>query len=459
MQAYDRSDRLEERPPTGNIEDVQKDNQDVLSVDGTHLLSPENHTMALIIGSNFKPLPLIDVNNPRNLQSDILPAPRAQISWLPPMAQYLFQFYLSETMRLTVPSSYAKNEICRFLVPMSFREPSLLYAVMAFAAVHLDAMGKLPGNSKRRIDSLHWTSIRSLRQLLNESDPVSQAVALATTRTLCQAQIYGGTSLWRVHLDGARAILESIQSMNQATNDGCRNSTNTEFLSSWFHNAEALAALSPTGLFSDQRQAKCQSDSGVFFDIYGGVMSDLPALFRAVGALVAKGRRRNCTTDVVHEAASLVQEIRLRITRDSVENLPLEPNILLSLPANDIHNYALSNSGFLYTALLHIYCGAQALSPLAFEVQFCVDQIIQLARNMSCEHGLSPKVLLVAPLFTAGLCAAGSARESIRDALEDIGEWMRTPHLSKTLALLERVWQQYPDGSQNAGAWEYFGES
>ncbi|EWY83717.1 hypothetical protein FOYG_13514 [Fusarium oxysporum NRRL 32931] len=375
--------------------------------------------------------------------------PQHQISFLPPMAKYLFQFYLSETMRLTVPSSYAKTEICRFLVPMSLQEPSLLYAVMAFASVHLDAIGMLPGNSQRLIDSLHWASINHLRRLLEDADTTSQTVALATTRTLCQAQIYGGTSLWRIHLDGARAILQTSQTGKQVMSRP-HIPVNTGFLDSWFHNAEALASLSPAGLLGGQLLVHGQTDSGAFLDIYGGVMSDLPALFKEVGALLGKKHVR--TAELELETEDLVHQIHARLSRDKAENMIIASDLLSFLSANDIQNYALSNAGFLYMALLHLYCSMGSLSPFATEVRFCVTQIIQCAHKMSRESGLSPRVLLVSPLFTAGLYAIGSARDEIRLELVDIGRWMKTPHLFKTLELLERVWLQHPDDSTRT--WE-----
>ncbi|KAF4345117.1 cytochrome P450 monooxygenase 4ac1 [Fusarium beomiforme] len=389
------------------------------------------------------------LTGPLRPYEQVISRPQRQISFLPPMAQYLFQFYLSETMRLTVPSSYAKAEICRFLVPMSLREPSLLYAVMAFAAVHLDAVGQLPGNSQRLVDSLHWASISHLRRLLREDDSTSQAVALATTRTLCQAQIYGGTALWRVHLDGARAILQSSQSDNHDMNKSIE-SVNAEFLSSWFHNAEALASLSPAGIIGSQLTETHQPVSGVFFDIYGGVMSDLPALFKEVGSLLE--RKTVASAQLDPETDALVQGIHLRLARDTAENMFIRTGIASSLPENDIQNYTLSNAGFLYMALLHLYAGIKLLPPFAAEVQFCVDQIIQCAHGMSRESGLSPRVLLVSPLFTAGLYAIGTARDQIRSALIDIGKWMKTRHLSKTLELLEKVWLQYPGDTERA--WE-----
>ncbi|KAH7154206.1 fungal-specific transcription factor domain-containing protein [Fusarium sp. MPI-SDFR-AT-0072] len=379
----------------------------------------------------------------------VIPRPQHQISFLPPMAQYLFQFYLSETMRLTVPSSYAKTEICRFLVPMSLQEPSLLYAVMAFASVHLDAIGMLPGNSQRLIDSLHWASINHLRRLLEDTDSTSQTVALATTRTLCQAQIYGGTSLWRIHLDGARAILQTSQIGKQVMSRP-QTPVNTGFLDSWFHNAEALASLSPAGLIGSQLLVHGQTDSGPFLDIYGGVMSDLPALFKEVGILLGKKHMR--TPELELETENLVQRIHTRLSRDKAENMIITSEMLSFLSANDIQNYALSNAGFLYMALLHLYCSMRSLPPFAIEVRFCVAQIIQCAHKMSRESGLSPRVLLVSPLFTAGLYSIGAARDEIRLELADIGRWMKTPHLFKTLELLERVWLQHPDDSTRT--WE-----
>ncbi|KAM0426083.1 hypothetical protein ACHAPT_008714 [Fusarium lateritium] len=412
--------------------------------DDTALIIPYNDPLEFDPGSEPE---IVE----RNLTLALPPLP-SQISVLPPMAHYLFQFYLAETMRLTVPSSYARTQICHFLVPMSMQQPSLLYAIMAFAAVHLEATGRLPRNPGRLIDTLQSTSIQHLRQLLTDEDPIAQAAALATARTLCQAQIYGGTASWRVHLNGARAILES-----------------SHLRTRWFNNAEALAALSPSGILHGQLQVDCcHSSTRARFDMFGGVMSDLPDLFREVGALVKESRRQQhnrvsestilSETDITHEANALMREIYYRLERDSVENLALQPDMLIGLSANDIHDYALSNAGFLCTALLHIHCGVRALSPYAEEAQFCVDQIIQCAQDMTYSSGLSPRVLLVAPLFTAGICATGPAQDSIRSALTDIGRWMRTPHLAKTQALLEHIWLQPPAEPQSSRVWSWFAD-
>lgn len=391
------------------------------------------------------------------------------VQFLPPMAHQLLQFYLTETMRLTVPSSYARTEMCRFLVPMSMHQPSLLHAIMAFAAVHLEATGRLSRADKMLTDTFHSTSIRHLRRLLDHDDPSAQAVALATARTLCQAQIYGGTSSWRVHLNGARAIIESSQSWSYIVGSDRPGPTpNISFLSSWFNNAEALAALSPTGLLHGQLQADGQPMPAVYFDMFAGAMSDLPDLFREVGALVKESRRQRhnrppqrlvlSEADITHEAGLFIQEIHARLQRDSFENMAVNPNMALAFSEGEIHDYALSNAGFLYTALLHVHCGALATSPTDAAVKSCVTHIIRCAQDMTSASGLSPRVLLVAPLFTAGLCATGPAQDSVRAALTDIGRWMRTPHLTKTLSLLEQFWESSLADAKTSHVWSWFGE-
>ncbi|KAK7429789.1 hypothetical protein QQZ08_003634 [Neonectria magnoliae] len=336
---------------------------------------------------------------------------------------------------------------------------------MAFAAIHLDAIGGLDDNAEKLIDTLQGNSITHLRHQLARRDPTARVVSLATTRTLCQAQIYGGKPLWRLHLNGARAILQSSHTRHDTQGSCSCASTEEGFLLSWYNNAEGLAALTPAGLPSGQLGISCPSSREVFFDIFGGVMSDLPDLFKEVGALVKERRRRVgpssshsilAESDIAVEADTLIREIHYRLQRDTAENLSLHPQILLTLSANDIEDYALGNAAFLYTALLHIHCGVQRKPSSGPEAQFCVQNIIYCAQNMNFSSGLSPRVLLVAPLFAAGLCAVGSGRESARSALVDIGSWMKTPHLSKTLTFLEQSWSQFNGGLEGDGVWAWF---
>ncbi|VUC30222.1 unnamed protein product [Clonostachys rosea] len=392
------------------------------------------------------------------------------VALLPPTAQYLLQYYLSQTIRLTVPSDYARDEICRFVLPMALENRPLLFAIMTFAAVHLHSHGMLLGEPEKLIDKLERSSIQSLQPKFHDRDPVAQAMSLTTTRTLCQAMIYRGTSSWRVHLDNARFILRHAHFRDNSATQNCSCSAIHGFLSSWYDNTEALAALTPLGLRHGQLEAKCLRSVDVQFDVFGGTASDLPGLLREVGAMVKEKRSRHTSqlfptgslnsilsdSDIDLEAQALVREVRRRLERDTVSNLVCDRHLPAALSGDDVQDYVLSNAGYLYTALLYIYCGIQALPISSPEVQEVVSGLVWCSQNMKRSAGFSPRVLLVTPLFTAGLCAKGTARADVKAELEDIGKWVGMPHIPTTLSILEGVWATFDGDPGNEDVWSYF---
>ncbi|CAK7215184.1 hypothetical protein SCUCBS95973_002395 [Sporothrix curviconia] len=426
-----------------------------------------------------------------------------------PMHRFLFHHYLQETIRLTAPSDYARNEICRLVVPLSFHHPCLLYAVLAFAARHVHSLGGFPmpdNGGQRLIMELEDESMRHLRHQLAEEAHLQQnaAVALATTRTLCQSQIFATGHAWRTHLEGAKAILQSIgMSDNLATSASSSSSSSNLhiFLASWYDNVEAQAALTPLGLRRGQLEMASskgrtsnipgpstststsprfhhENGQDVYFDVFGGVASDVPDLFREVGALVMERRRSLkrrvydeeednsdnddddddddddeeeesasilSEDDIAREADALVRAIHVRLERDAVANtlrrLRDDDRVAGSLPADAMHDYALSNAGFLHTALLYIHGAVQGLPPSAPPVRHSVAQILWASDNMrSASAPLSPRVLMATPLFAAGLWALPDAQVAVQQSFAAMGTWMRTPHNRRSAALLAHVW-------------------
>ncbi|CAK7230857.1 hypothetical protein SEUCBS140593_007728 [Sporothrix eucalyptigena] len=400
------------------------------------------------------------------------------------MHRFLFHHYMQETIRLTAPSDYARNEICRLVVPLSFHHPCLLYAVLAFAARHVHSLGGFPmaDGGNRLIMELEDESMRHLRYQLAEESHLQQnaAVALATTRTLCQSQIFATGHSWRTHLEGAKAILQSIS----ASDNAASSSSNLHlFLASWYDNVEAQAALTPLGLRRGQLEMGSgksrkstvstttafvhnENSQDVYFDVFGGVASDVPDLFREVGALVMERRRSLKRSqegyreengdngasilsddDIAREADALVKAIHARLERDAVGNtlrrLLEDDRVSGSLPADAMHDYALSNAGFLHTALLYIHGAVQGLPPTAAPVRHSVEQILWASDNMqSASAPLSPRVLMATPLFAAGLWALPDAQVAVRQSFAAMGTWMRTPHNRRSAALLAHVWSK-----------------
>ena len=443
--------------------------------------------------------------------------------------RFLLNHYVHDTIRLTAPSDYARTEICRSVVPMAYDQPCLLFAMMAFAARHLYALGALPvgdsdlpGNDAEEvIAELEDRSMSSLRQHLTEPNFNQHAVALATTRTLCQSQILAAGDSWRTHLEGARAILQAASSQAQFKSkfttggeSGLQKSRERDgldagepsihdFLASWYNNVEALAALTPLGLRRGQLEmANVPGRRNVYFDVFGGLVSDVPDLFREVGALVIERRRRmkraqkDCSSnsnnedddnnddnddnydnddndaedidrgdsilsddDIALEAESLVENIHARLEQDTVGNLRMDNNLLVSLSPDNMHDYAMSNASFLHTALLYLHCAVQGLPLSAPAVRHSVEQIVWCYGNMKSASALSPRVLMGTPLFTAGLWAMPDVQGAIRGYFATMGTWMRTPHNVRSSAVLEFVWSKTSSPHHHHDVLTYLGTS
>ncbi|ERS98589.1 hypothetical protein HMPREF1624_05375 [Sporothrix schenckii ATCC 58251] len=453
-----------------------------------------------------------DVTTVSRRPTSVLLAPQIDMPELSPaslcpMHRFLFHHYMHETIRLTAPSDYARTEICRLVVPMSFRHPCLLYAVLAFGARHVHALGGFPVGvpGDRLIMELEDESMRHLRQQLSDGPHLHQhaSVALATTRTLCQSQIFATGHAWRTHLEGARAILQAVGDAQKTArhtklsslSPSSSSSSESElevFLASWYDNVEAQAALTPLGLRRGQLEMahtrrnsvrpRTTNSEDVYFDVFGGVASDVPDLIREVGALVMEKRRsmrggserrvvddeqqqdddqndcilsaddnqNDCilsADDIAREADALVRAIHARLQRDAVGNtlrrLQSDDRVARSLPRDAMHDYALSNAGFLHTALLYIHGAVQGLPPTAPCIQHSVQQILWASDNMrSPSAPLSPRVLMATPLFSAGLWALPDAQIAIQRSFAAMGMWMRTPHNRRSAALLAYVWSK-----------------
>ncbi|KAF2019829.1 hypothetical protein BU24DRAFT_459458 [Aaosphaeria arxii CBS 175.79] len=431
------------------------------------------------------------------------------MSTLGPLERSLLNHYINQAVRITSTSAYTADEICRFIIPRCMEAPSLLYATMAWSAVHLRAVGGLMDKPNDLVLDLQLRSIRHLQSELEGLTPSSHSVTLATTRTLCQTQIFAGEHKWRTHLTGAKAVMEAVigrvqrASSSSITSNSMPRITSKDkeavadagdFLNSWYDNIEALSSLMPTGSsrhqleYTDQTPtitsftAFANADS-IFFDHFGGLASDIPALLRHVAIMVRERRqlassqsgyiepsRLEVLDHFPYEATntSFASEIDLFTAVDQLE-MAIIHRLASPMPSrlsngtvlsdvfseSEMRDYENSNRAFLHTALLHLRCSVRQFPICSYEVQSCVDAIVECADGMTPttwkggDGGLSPRVLFLTPLFTAGCRAVGQEmRDRVRAALSDIQKWMRTPHTDQAVGLLEAVWANGDDISE-----------
>jgi hypothetical protein len=157
----------------------------------------------------------------------------------------LLNHFITNVSKLMSHTS-VREQACQIL-PLALETPSLLYATLAFSALHLSTLvdtdsadgGMMSATS---VTDILACSITHLREELETKDPCSKSIPalLHTVKTLCLFEIYSGKydSSWRAHLKGARALLKTTTTTGLSTN-----ASGGWLIARWYISIEALSAL------------------------------------------------------------------------------------------------------------------------------------------------------------------------------------------------------------------------
>lgn len=320
-------------------------------------------------------------------------------------------------------------------------------------------------------------SIGLLRHDLHEQRDITFLCnVLHTIRTLCVCEIYSGKAdpSWRVHVNGAKAIIETALSRASAIED---KDLSKRLPFQWYSSIEALTALTAQGLQDERVGDDLQSipksillqsssdDENYYFNIYTGYSSDLDSVFKKIGFLARELQRieREETVemdmwnralieaDFQQEALSLERTVLSMISRDDKQGLKLPPNV--DLKVEEIRQFCACNKAYQYSALIHIYRRVERLGLMASEVQNCVQQIISVVSSILPVVELSPWVLLTTPIYTAGCEAIGTDRDIVLVLLQQLYATLRIRNTLRAISILESLWktQMHSHESESSG--------
>jgi hypothetical protein len=310
-----------------------------------------------------------------------------------------------------------REQACQIL-PVALETPSLLYATLAFSALHLSTLvntGFSDGGvmSETSVADILACSITHLRQELEDKDPTcnnNTPGLLHTVKTLCLFEIYSGKydSSWRAHLKGARALLKTTPGLSTNQSGGW-------LIARWYISIEALSALTNDETRDEQQQAiQPMIDSvvtqGSELDIYAGYSSDLHLAFKDIGYLMqqyASVRNEYCGDDILSdllrhcdECIEIEHRVETMISRDRDGGLRIPAEI--SLSTEEFQMFSACNSAYQYSALLHIRRRLYNMDSRSEQVQQCVRGVLDAVCNVRPVTVLSPWILLTTPIFTAG---------------------------------------------------------
>lgn len=332
------------------------------------------------------------------------------------MDKLLLHHFVTETSMIA-SHPYLREWACHKIFPMMSQIPSLMYATMALSALHRSALlNDTPGQfiPEALVVDLLSLSLRHLRQELQDNDPTFRQPLLHTIRTLCVCEIYSGKadSSWRVHVDGARVILKSIQCSDQ------RHQEPSDWLiTKWYSSIEALSALTSrcsSGTQTKEGQLTQETlfsmvEENCLLDLYAGYSSDLNLAFREIGILIKQLQQTKGDNDrslpvaesrLESQARCLEKMVQDMIRRDYEEGLKIPAEVPLDL--NEIRRFEACNTAYQHTALIYIYRRTLKMNASSTEVQTCVKKILDAVYAILPVIPMSPWALLTTPIFTAG---------------------------------------------------------
>ena len=371
---------------------------------------------------------------------------------------------------LIAPHAHIRDQICHGILPKAFQIPSLMYSILALSSLHRTSLlNDAPKTFVPEAPTTNYIAL-SLRHLHQELQATMNAEArnalLQTIRMLCLCEIYSGKAdkSWRVHVEGAKTIIESTAKSIAGKNavdtikSNLDRAVDNSFLFQWYFSVEALMSLTNRGLSAGQMELipkrPCASgvllgqtnhgDLDCYLDIYTGYSSDLNATFIEIGAAAwerqrlekSKATRRlasiqspstygdaevattagetmgvsitpfdrsNTTlseTDLHEEGLWLANAVHTMIQRDRESGLRIPPEVFLN--KDEIRQFNACNQAYQHSALIHIYRRVMRLSSNSTEVQGCVRKILDVVMSILPVVELSPWVLMTTPIFTAG---------------------------------------------------------
>lgn len=335
-----------------------------------------------------------------------------------------------------------------------------MYATLARAAIHSFASrGGIDTVlfPEQLISELKAKSIKHLRHELQGPTWANRTAQLAAIRTLCQCEIHSGSdgsSPWRVHVNGAKALMDSLEKSSSPRKPQPR------LLNRWYQSLRSLATLAPyergssvtpsTG-FTDDLTEEYPED--IYLDDYNGYSTDLSFILGRIGSISeAKrqddGRRQSDYWDT--QAEVLERSLYKIMERDNSSAPTFYPGVAEKLSPEAVLEYSLCNQAYQHTATLLIQRRIRNLPSCTPQIDESVKTIIDCASGIVPAYGLSPAIVLTTPLFTAGCEALGKDRAAIREQLKRLYDMLKIRNIQLTLEVLENYWADKTEG----GDWE-----
>ncbi|KAL1886234.1 hypothetical protein Plec18167_000163 [Paecilomyces lecythidis] len=340
----------------------------------------------------------------------------------------LLKYYIERLASLCSILQEGSNEFRNVLLPMAIDDTSLLYALFAYASVHLHTSAPAPQISPLTKLKFQTEAARGLSEAIRLNNVSESTIACALICSTAEA-VSGDTTRWFIHLQGAGHLLDQ-----QGGPERLRRTSDGLFLLRNFAYHDILAALS-TGGRPRFGGVYWVEDGPISADCLMGVAHELLSHISEICFFIADANDSEVSTDVFPEGLltrgeTLAQKLKTQTL-----------NLRTTLTSTELGILLHHAEAFRYAGLLHLYRFLRRFSGATYghRIAECVEGIIahvsQVPLSFHCEVGL------VFPLFMAGIADVDEGTKAyVRNRLDNIYSWTKFEHITRIKEVLEALW-------------------
>ncbi|RSM12491.1 hypothetical protein CDV31_006332 [Fusarium ambrosium] len=407
------------------------------------------------------------------------------LSWLRRSDRALLHHFVTEASCIVISSRYGQRLFCNTIVPLALQTPSLLYATLAYSAAQQAGLRGTTASLDTSISRYVGMSLSAFQTEIPRRACSNKTSLLAASLMLCLVSVSSGDvqpRSWRVHVEGAKALLASIHVSGPISSMGVGAELEAiiTFLSRWYLSLESLTAITTSGLVTGQCVTQDAtlgtiSEPGQLAldacDDYFGFPTRLALLFREIGASAWERRQQlsvlplGATSFLTQTDFDLVaDDFHKRLTEIYQEfvcspvGLNFYPGVREALSESDVHDFTASTEAYLSMARILVERRVRGAPSNSEVVQASVHAIVRVASSITPSPGASPATAMTPPLFAAG-CEAVDAtdRQAVRGTFLTFLSVVRSQNMEQSLKILESMWQSEEHGVPDW--WSYQGQN
>lgn len=365
---------------------------------------------------------------------------------LPPRYRTLLSYFSGDILASLSCHPSIHDDLCRGLIPVALDSPHLLSACLALSAAGFQSRGVnfVDGiNVSRVLGHLQSSGLSLLRSALGNGQ--MNETMLATCLIWCLADVFAckpGTSSWRVHLQGIKALIEGNQGFRSFGSGAGQVRMAMRHLHQLYLSLQTLPYVPsvdvPEEIATNTRSVVDMPVLQPSIDGFLGYSEELLHILQQINQI--SGLIDINESLSVSKADFLLGKVKGMIRRDS--RAPPSISISASLSSEHDREFSLCHKTFQQATLIHLYRKLYRMPSGSVWIQAAIDEIEGMLNEMTQGEPCHTWVAMAMPLFTIGCEAYTAKRRSfVLDKVDKLDACLGSLHVRIIRQALQDIWQ------------------